>query len=170
MPTFLSLADENGNRYDFAYPAWNVRSEISVDRGRVRNRKQGRERVVVLTQGHRGTEFRLTLRYRHDLAESPPGTAYEVVYRDLPQWEDTPITLQLGEDDFGAGWTMDFIWRIPEGRSAFPEDLSRPTARGGLVPMAIDVDLTLFNPDAEYTSRIPHGATPAADFLSLLGL
>ena len=168
MGTFMSLAAESGGRYDFAYPVWNVLSEISADRGRVRNRKQGRDRVVVLTQGRRGTEIRMTLRYRHDLADSPPGTAYDLVYRDLPQWEETPITLQLGEDDFGGGWTMDFTWRIPEGRAAFPQDLSRPVARGGLVPMAIDVDLTLFNPEAEYTSRVPHGSPPEVDFLGLL--
>ena len=168
MATFMSLAAESAGRYDFVYPVWDVRSEVSVDRGKVRNRKQGRDRVVVLTQGNRGVEIRMTLRYRHDLAQSPAGTAYDVVYRDLAKWEDTPITLQLGEDDFGDGWIMDYTWTIPDGRASFPQDLSRPTARGGLVPMAIDVDLTLFNPSAEYTSRIPHGSTPRVDFLGLL--
>ena len=170
MHTFMSLADGSDGRYDFVYPVWDIRSVISVDRGRVRNRKQGRDRVVVLSQGNRGTEIRMTLRYRHDLADSPAGTAYDVVYRDLPQWEDTLIRLQLGEDDFGNGWVMDYTWTIPEGHAAFPEDLSRPVARGGIVPMALDIDVTLFNPDAEYTSRIPHGSAPRVDFFGPFSL
>ena len=169
MPTFMSLAD-GGKRYDFTYPVWDVRSEIALVRGRVRSRKQGRDRVVVLTQGDRGTEIRMTLRYRHDLAVSPAGTAYDVVYRDLPQWEDTPITLQLGEDDFGEGWTLDYTWSIPQGRAAFPEDLLRPVARGGILPMALDIDVTLFNPSVEYTPRTPHSFAPPVDLFGLLGL
>ena len=165
MRTFMSLVDESGNRYDFVYPLWDVRSEISVGRGRVRRRKQGRVRVVVLTQGNRGTEIRLTLRYRHELADSPGGTTYDVVYRDLPRWEDRVITLRFGEDDFGDGWVMDYTWSIPQGRASFPEDLLRPVARGGLIPQVIDVDVTLFNPDAEYTSRIPHGTGSLTDFV-----
>ena len=158
MPqTFMSFVGEEERRYDFLHPAWLVSSGISVRRGVVRRRKQGSETVVVLTGGKRGTEIRMPLEYHHDRLEDPPGTAYAVVMVDLAAWEEGSFTLRLGEDDFGAGWTVDYEWEVPEGAAAYPVDLSRPVALGGLIPTMLRVDLTLFNPSAEYIGRLPHG-------------
>ena len=151
-----SYTDENDRttNYRFQDPLFRLDSDIVVSGGVVRTRKQTRTKPVVLTGGKTGTEITFQMSYYHDRSRrNPVKTPFEIM-NDLDSWIERDFSLLWGEDSLGAGWNVDLTYTYSRDRIFKPQDRLNPRSYGGIVPGRIVIDVVLFNPDSQYTSRV----------------